>query len=194
MRTFVALPIPDGNARALCDAAREGLRQSQADVKWVDSSHYHITLRFLGEIAEREAASVAAAVRDAAARSRPIEARFTTVGAFPSVRRPGTVWLGVEDAQGRLAALERALSAELERIDIPPEGRSFHPHVTLGRLRRDGRGAEALARRLERYAALPPGPQNGFTARRVTLFRSELTPDGPIYTALAQAELGEEAR
>lgn len=150
------------------------------------SGHYHITLRFLGDIGEAERSGIEGAVRQAAASVAPFRVHFAPPGAFPNVRRPQTLWLGVEDPTGRLTALQGALTEALDRRGIPPDPKPFHPHITLGRVRRNPDTLGDLTRRLQN--SRPEAPQ-GFEAAEITLFKSDLTPAGPVYTPLLTAAL-----
>jgi len=68
----------------------------------------------------------------------------------------------------------------VRKYGITPERRRFAPHVTLGRLiQRAGKTVDFKVRNI-----LLSG-----IADSVTLFQSELTPDGAIHTALAEIPL-----
>jgi 2'-5' RNA ligase len=85
-----------------------------------------------------------------------------------------------------MVAIQKQLEKEFERIGFPPEDRSFHPHLTLGRMR-SNRGKDELVRGMERYREEEFG---SFQVEKVILFKSDLRPTGPIYTALREIKLG----
>jgi 2'-5' RNA ligase len=75
-----------------------------------------------------------------------------------------------------------------------PEKRPFWPHVTVARVRREGRGSNRSA-----AVSRPPGPLpkdllQPFGGVRITLYRSQLQPQGAQYTPLAQLELPDGGR
>jgi RNA 2',3'-cyclic 3'-phosphodiesterase len=185
-RTFVALPIPPDRA------AKLGRLQAQVapdlpGARWVDPAHFHVTLAFLGDVANPDLDRVCRAVAEAAAGFAPLALRLDGLGAFPDPTRPRTVWAGVagDDAEA-LSRLQKAIAASLRRAGYRPEDDRFHPHVTLGRLK-SGRDrppdATPLVARHRGWSA------GAFAAGEVVTFASTLTPDGPEYTPLARAPL-----
>src|SRR5262249_12286465 len=138
----------------------------------------HLTLRFLGEVDETTRAAVEPAARAAAAGVPPVPLHVGGFGGFPPKGRPRVAWVGIEDLSqdGALARLGKALEQAARDSGLPPESRPFTPHVTVARAR-DG----------ARPAPVPPGtpgPLGRFVAAQVTLFRSDLKPGGPTYTAV----------
>jgi 2'-5' RNA ligase len=190
MRTFVALAVKDGPAARELVACRDALAASRADVKWVAANQFHVTLRFLGEVSEADCEAVKAATETAAASlAGPLEVTLRDAGCFTRQGRPSAIWMRMTDSGG-MAALERALSAELERAGFPPERKPFQAHVTLGRAR-SSVGTAALLSAIERWNARGPDVPHRFET--LTLFESRLTPKGPIYTPLLEARLGARA-
>jgi 2'-5' RNA ligase len=123
VRLFVAVEVPEDVRRAV--AAIE--RPDGDDVRWADPASWHVTLRFLGVVEdERPAVAALGAVR----------ARGTTavVGRTPRRLGPTAVVLPVEGLGDLAAAVAAAF------VGLPgEERRRFTGHLTLGRLRRQGR-------------------------------------------------------
>ena len=102
-----------------------------AGARWVDAGNFHLTLRFIGEIAE----DVAADVDEALARIKA--PRFTLQLAGTGVfggNRPRALWVGAERSP-ELVRLHDRIEQALIRAGLEPEGRKYAPHVTLARLR-----------------------------------------------------------
>lgn len=99
--------------------------------KWVDPGNLHLTLRFIGEIAEDQAADVDEGL--AHVRARPFTLQLAGTGVFGG-NRPHALWVGVERDPG-LALLRDKIEQALIRAGLAPEQRKFAPHVTLARLR-----------------------------------------------------------
>ncbi len=184
MRTFIAIDLPDAVRRFLA-ARQDRLRAAGGSVRWVRPERMHLTLAFLGEVPEEMAPEVEAAVREACAGFAPVPIEMGGAGQFPPRGRPRVVWTGLEDPAGRLLALQAALARATEVFAEKPERRRYEPHLTLGRVR-GGRGLRDLSGAVARLAG-ETGPQ--FTAREVVLFKSDLSPQGPTYTALARVAL-----
>jgi RNA 2',3'-cyclic 3'-phosphodiesterase len=98
--------------------------------RWVDPGNLHLTLRFIGEIAEDIAADVDEAL--ARLRARRFALQIAGTGVFGG-DRPRNLWVGVERSP-ELVALRDKIEHALTRTGLPPEPRKFAPHVTLARL------------------------------------------------------------
>jgi RNA 2',3'-cyclic 3'-phosphodiesterase len=102
-----------------------------AGARWLDAGNFHLTLRFIGEIAEDLAADVDAAL--AVLKARRFRLQLAGTGIFGG-NRPHTLWVGVE-RDPDLVRLRDRIEQALIRIGLAPEQRRFAPHVTLARLR-----------------------------------------------------------
>ncbi len=98
--------------------------------KWVDPGNFHLTLRFIGEIAEDTTADVDDAL--SRLRARPFALRLAGAGVFGD--KPRQLWVGAERSP-ELAALRDRIEQALIRAGLPPEPRRFSPHVTLARFK-----------------------------------------------------------
>lgn len=186
MRLFVAIEFPRDVRRELW-ADTAPLREEPFPVRWVGEDRLHLTLKFLGEVEEGRVDDVAGALARAARPSRPFALRVEGVGAFPSLERPRVVWLGVE-APGELASVQTRVEEELAELGFDRERRDFHPHVTLGRVRREARRG-ALAGLEEAAAGIDVSAES--RVEEVTLMRSVLKSGGAEYSAVRSHELGE---
>ncbi|UCC73077.1 MAG: RNA 2',3'-cyclic phosphodiesterase [Gemmatimonadota bacterium] len=184
MRVFVALNLSDAERSRLADAAA-GLRDAGFPVRWVAPENVHLTLKFLGEIPEARVPDVCSAVGEAAADLSSFAMAVGGFGAFPSLRRPQVVWVGVEP-NSTLASLHESLEGQLALLGFPREDRPFRPHLTLGRTRRraapsEFRGLDELVKQTE-Y-------RDTFQIRSVDVMQSRLMPRGPIYSVVHSADL-----
>ncbi|MFH1058775.1 MAG: RNA 2',3'-cyclic phosphodiesterase [Pseudomonadota bacterium] len=183
MRLFVALELPEAVKAAAAGVMAE-LKQSGADLKWVDPANLHLTLKFLGEVDPKRLDDITAALAQALAGQPALILTPAGAGAFPGRGRIQVVWLGLVGQAAALAALAGRVESALTALGFAPEGRAFQAHLTLARARRGrGRGQpaappQALAQALAGLAAWQ-GPR--FAAERVTLMESNLTAAGPIY-------------
>lgn len=142
MRLFVAIPLPQRLRRELVRET-ERLAGELPAARWVPAANLHLTLRFLGEVAEEELDSARSALRRATEGTRAFEVTLAGRGRFPPRGRPRILWVGLE-ASDQLAALAELASRTLEAaLDIEPERRSFHAHVTVARCRSGWRRDDA---------------------------------------------------
>jgi len=185
IRTFIAVESSPEVREAAGRLVQQWERLSR-DVKWVEPENMHLTLKFLGDVDSEQIPSVTEAVRKAAAECRPFELEIRGTGAFPSLRRPNVFWLGVGQGAELLGILAQKVERTLEPLGFRPEDRPFHGHLTLGRVRRGGGQLAALLERLRKEQDFQAG---WIPVRQLTLFSSQLTPQGPIYTPLDHAPL-----
>src|SRR5437588_619730 len=136
-RLFVALNLPPPVREALW-AATTPLRELELPVNWVRGDGIHLTLKFLGEVADEREPEVAGALGRAAAGARALPLVLGGFGAFPDFRRPRVVWAGIAPEPG-LEILQHRVEQEFAPLGFSTEARPFRPHVTLGRARREAR-------------------------------------------------------
>ena len=175
MRLFVALNLPKKERDRIYRATKV-LRGSGLPVRWIDSENYHITLKFLGNVAEDRVIQVEEALTRVATATGKIDLSVEGFGAFPTIRNPNVVWVGVEPTPSlRCQDLEWAL----KDCGFDREGRAFHPHLTLGKVDVSSRAGEF--RGLDEAAA-------GLTykgemkIRKMDLMRSRVVKGGPTYS------------
>lgn len=189
IRTFIAIELPAAVQRGIAEL-QERLKRERPPVRWVAPDKIHVTLAFLGEIpAERVEAACACAAR-AAAGAAPCEIEAVGAGVFPNPHRPRVIWVGIGGEMEALRLLHARLENELAAQGFPKEGRPFSPHLTLGRVR--DRAAPPEVRALGKLVTSLTVPSLGrWRAERVVVIRSDLRPEGPVYTPLRTVVLGE---
>lgn len=189
MRLFVALTLP-AEVTAELEAFQQRLQRSGSHpVKWVAPAAVHLTLQFLGEVPEAQLPAILAALARvrAGAVMRGLPRLFLApVGAFPNLRRPQTLWMGVDGDLDRLAQVHQAVNSALEPLGFAAETRPFRAHLTLGRVRREASPSQRVTLG-NAIAALPPPGRIAWQSAPPTLFQSTLTPDGAMYRELGPA-------
>jgi 2'-5' RNA ligase len=181
MRLFAGVDLP-GEVKDVLSTLVERLRPDAPDAKWVPRDNLHLTMSFLGEVDEARAPEIVDALTEAAANEPgPIDTALEGTGAFPSVRRARVLWVGLEDPDGRLAALARAVAAGLEPLGFPRETRPWTPHLTIARFRAPADATSMAGARVEHMT---------FAVPAITLFRSRLARPSPKYEPLAARPIG----
>jgi len=184
VRLFLAINL-DHQLRQEVHDATAPLREALPAAKWVAAPRLHLTLKFLGEQPEEIAMRIADAMTKVAARHRELAIVLGGVGAFPNLRRPRTVWMGVHP-EPRLELLHHDIEVACEALGHELEGRPFRPHLTLARVRERPNGDEPralsrAARRVDFEGEVP--------VRSIDLMSSELSANGPEYRLIAAAAL-----
>ncbi len=187
LRAFVAVEIPADLLKTLARVQAE-IKGRGVRARWTRAENLHLTLKFLGEIAAGQLDVVTHALRSAAAAHSAFKLTAAGIGVFPGLRRPRVLWAGLSGATDALAQLQRELDDQLEAVGFSREARGFHGHLTLGRFTEEA-GAGGIAAAISAYVSERFG---SFDVQEVVLFQSDLQPKGPVYTALARAQLREQ--
>ena len=174
MRTFVALEIPDWYADEVAEFTRSF--GPTVEGRFTPRENYHVTLAFLGNTPEPAVRQVMDVLDELVRIAAPATLEPDRLGTFG---RPHdcTLWLGFKHTD-ELDDLAHYLRERLSARGIPFDEKRFMPHLTLAR-----------------RVALPAGslPAAGFPGHcrtnTLTLFKSELQPDGPRYSPLYSVQI-----
>jgi 2'-5' RNA ligase len=198
-RVFCAIELPENVREQLTEyisALRRTVPQARASGSRLEN--IHLTLKFLGEIPRTKVESFTLATKRAVEGFDPFTLRVGQAGVFPPHGSPRVLWIGVQDSSGKLAALHARLEGEAAKAGFEKEARSFHPHLTLARLRRlDSRGkklqrnADQLTRSLAAAHKEMRFPLAKFTVSELLVIRSELSSEGSKYSVISRHALGE---
>ncbi len=184
-RTFIAIEIP-ADLRQLIANYVDGLRKQFPNVSasWVRPENLHLTLKFLGDVPVKRISALSKAVERTGEKLGRFEIQLSGCGVFPAHRRPNVLWLGTEDREGCLYDVHTALEDECVKSDFPREARSFHPHLTIARLKKpDGTRELGAAHQLSEFAA------RQFSVKELVVFRSELGRDGATHIVVSRHRL-----
>jgi 2'-5' RNA ligase len=178
IRTFICIDIP-ASIKGRIEALQSGLRRIDAQASWVKAAHIHLTIKFLGDVPPSRIAGISEGTRRAIGSCSPFQVTVGGTGCFPSPRKPAVFWVGLPQIPEALKILHQAIEDELARDGFAREAKTFKPHLTIARLR-NPRNARQLA-----DAHLAQGfEEEDFTAKEVIVMRSQLSPQGSIYTPL----------
>jgi len=185
-RYFIAVALPPVHREML---ARWGAEDAHAGWAWVPAHQLHLTLRFIGEV--EDDAAMERLGDDLAARVAGVVTPFILpvegMGVFPTRSAPKVVWVGVGRGHPRLFQLRQRMDDLLLASGLPVDLRTFHPHVTVARLRAEA--APTTVRHFlqhHRDFVAPP-----FRVTRIGLYASELRPTGAVHTLARDFTLGE---
>ncbi|MCA8948003.1 MAG: RNA 2',3'-cyclic phosphodiesterase [Planctomycetes bacterium] len=161
----------------LARTARASLLKGK--VKWVPAEQLHVTLVFAGDVDDDVVAELRGAVE--AARLEPLSFSLAGLGRFPPRGEPRVLWAGLAGDVDPLLRLQAGLAERAAAAGVELDKRPFAPHVTLGRVK-SSFGAYAVVDEIERLG--PTLRDKPFSATALTLYASELTPAGSVYTPL----------
>ncbi len=185
MRLFVAIDI-DASIRRRLDAYAAAMKPRVPGVRFVAAGNYHVTLKFLGEVANSRLPEIQSAL--AAIRYPSFSLDVRGVGFFPNAHAPRVFWAGIESTE--LAGLARQVQQAFEPLGFAAE-KEFRAHLTLarngsGRPRpvRGEKSPAAFAQLSQLVTAEAPPEFGTMTAREFFLYESRLSPAGAVYTRL----------
>ena len=187
MRVFIAIDIDEKIRAALGDLQQQLQSKvdiKKGDVKWVNPENIHLTLKFLGEIKDEKVVEVCDIVKEVAGRHKSFELNIQTVGHFGG-RSARVLWVGAGEGKDNLLGLQKDLEQQLALAGWPEEKREFSSHLTLCRVRNPRAGVKLTAIS-DDYRDFKLGI---ISADSVSVYQSQLTPKGPIYTLLGNYKL-----
>lgn len=182
-RIFTAIDISD-EARAKTTNYIENLRGAFPKVRvgWEQAEKLHLTLKFFGDIDEKQLENLTEAVENAASRISNFKLQISGTGVFPAVGRARILWLGLKEETGSLKNLYEIFETECEQIGFPKDKRNFNPHLTIARLREPNKAAELIGFHTKsKFVSL------SFDARELIVFQSRLQSSGSEYTKIFSA-------
>jgi len=189
IRAFVAVELPPFLKLAL-QREMDGLRSSLGDsaLRWLRPEAVHLTLRFLGESTSEKLAEVGEIMTQLCGRHPPLTAQVGGLGWFPGGSRPRVIWVGVQESTGGLTAVQTELELRIAKLGYPAEERSFHPHLTLARVRREV-SPSGLRQLSEQLGHTQIGDLGQLDITHLSLMRSQLGAGGASYSRLSWVEL-----
>lgn len=180
VRCFVGLELPPDVVRLLsgaCEALRRDAPTWRGE-KWVADQNLHVTIAFIGSVADEAVSRLAGQIGDAVAGSRAFDLRFTRVRAVPGLHRCRMIWADFDDPDESCARLAERVLAAAEPFGAQRPERVFRAHVTLARARRPRALSAAAVQVADDIAHHMPGSMSVGSA---TLFASTLSSTGPHY-------------
>ncbi len=183
MRLFVGIAVDDQiKSRMLRIGERIDVRDVR--VRWCTAEQLHLTLKFIGEVAEDQGTPICDAVRRVAEKLQPFPMQIANTGCFPGQGPVRIVWVGGSDPSGVLVEAVQGLEASLELLEIAREKRTFSEHFTIGRVKFDG--SHGKLRAAIAASRFEPVCQN---VSEIVLYQSILSGAGVQYSPILRAEL-----
>ncbi|MCM8797431.1 MAG: RNA 2',3'-cyclic phosphodiesterase [Candidatus Omnitrophica bacterium] len=187
MRTFIAIAFPE-TIRDYLKEVLERLKATGADVKWVSPENIHLTLKFLGEVDAEKTEKIALIMETIAKDTPCFRMSLSSLGAFPKIDYPRVIWMGVDKGGKECKEIAMVLEDKIAKLGITRQDRPFSSHITVGRLR-SYTHRERLIQELRNPTIPATGKNPEFSVGQITLFKSTLTPAGPIYEPLKTVNL-----
>jgi len=172
MRAFLGISIPNEFKQKI-SSIQENF--SDFDIKFVEPENLHFNLKFFREISDQEIETLKQKLEEVVKKFEPFDIEIKGLGAFPNKNYIRVVWIGVKEGYNTITSLAESIEDLIESLGFPKE--KFVPHLTLGRVR-TARNKVELRNLIDELENIEIGKMKIDT---IKLFRSKLTPNGPIY-------------
>ena len=187
IRSFLAFDLTDEIKKELGGLITL-LAPKAKGIKWVEPSLMHCTMKFFGDVEEDLLlGDLSRTIEDTVRHQSPINLKGVGVGVFPNWRYPRVIWAGLTGEVEAAIALHERLETVFEPFGLERDDRAFRLHLTLGRTKSALKNSGPLVSLVEKLVDREFGE---FTIDHLTLYKSVLTREGPIYTSLKTFPLG----
>ncbi|MBI5932053.1 MAG: RNA 2',3'-cyclic phosphodiesterase [Chloroflexi bacterium] len=188
-RLFIAIELPHSLHPTL-QSTLKALQQAVPvnTVKWVQPDNMHLTLKFLGDVPTHQISVLESGLQNAIEGHAPFSLEVANLGCFPNFSRPNVIWIGLNSSSHSLRRLRDSVEHYIAPLGYPTEDRAFSPHLTLGRVKRD-LAKPIIGKIGEAAQSVHVGKLGDWPCESIRLMRSDLRPEGPLYTCIAEKRL-----
>lgn len=176
IRCFIAADLPDA-VRTELAALIASLKKHGTGFKWVASQNLHLTLRFLGYLNEQKVGEVVALLKALCSSAAPFQMSLAGLGAFPDLKHPHVVWVGVQKGREAIESLAAKLEACLLERGFDQAENPFSARLTLGRIKAAKNSKEFI----EELSGVSYVSSHENLLEHLAFYRSILTAEGPRY-------------
>ena len=187
IRTFLAIELtPESRKKAtgIMDDLKTGARFAGSFPSWVADDNLHVTLFFLGKVSQEQVDHIGR-VMTSLPKPQPFDIRMKNLGVFPNAKNPSVLWLGIDEGKKTIIKLQKAIVEKLIPLGFVTEGRPYHPHVTLARIK-SRKNIKPLMDLIHSHKNADIGSMK---AEKFVLMKSDLKPEGPVYSVLKEFNL-----
>ena len=182
MRAFLAVDLDESLKDRVLEV-QEKLKEADAIVKFVEKENLHFTCKFFGEIPEKKADKIIEVIEENIKKFKPFKIEIKGSGVFPHFGYIRVIWLGLENPE-YFEKMLKDFDEEFKKLGFKKE-RSYTPHLTIGRVK-GSKNKEMLVSKIKEEESIEIGPME---ISKISLKKSELTPEGPIYTNVKEFKL-----
>ncbi len=181
MRTFLAVDLEE-DVMDRINLLIQRYKSIDRNIKWVRPENIHITLFFFGEVDEYVLNRLEVLIKKSLESIYTFRVNVKGISAFPSLKKPRVIWIGVENKSHELITIFNAIQKVIkeENLDVNRETRDYTPHITLGRVK--GYPNPKLIGEMKRDGEEIFG---SFQVKDIVLYKSTLTRGGPLYEKLS---------
>ena len=175
-RVFIGIPIGH-KVKSILSIVKSAVNCNPNDIKWIPVENIHLTLSFLGNIANKDLPSLIQSVEKKIT-SNNFHFTITGTGVFPSTKLPKVLWLGISNGIDELTALQFQVGKSMRKFKENYQKITFTPHITIARIRRLHAKIDVLPFLNSVYSPIE------LNVNSVCLYESQLFSEGTQYTVL----------
>lgn len=176
-RIFIAVDVEEELKRYLENLIGEIDSLNIPNIRLVKPKNIHITLKFLGEVEDDRVKEIIEALTGIDKRFQMNVSKILNVGAFPNIKKPHVLWLGIDDGKEQFSKMADFIDNSLSIYGFAKNNRPFSPHLTLGRFKKPISNLRSYVEKLNI-------PDIEFGINRITIYESKLFQTGPVYTEI----------
>ncbi len=185
MRVFIGIKLDD-RVHEEIEKFLAPFKKISSPVRWVNPENVHVTLKFIGEVAEEKYAKIEKYLGEAEFDTGPFDLRLAGCGKFGRRETLDIFWIGITPCDS-LTRVFKKIEDSLAKLGIEKENRPFTPHITVGRNKKNFNFKSFLQLVEEnRDRSI-----SEFNVDRFQVFKSQLRPEGPVYTILKEIPLAQ---
>lgn len=182
VRSFLAIELAEDLIPKILDVQKE-FKKTNTNIKYVSSQNMHFTLKFFGNIDLDMIEDIGRAVERTINNYSSFDLNIKNCGCFPNKNVIKVLWLGLEDGSP-IKDLQKDLDNEFKKLGFKKE-RNFISHLTIGRVK-SPKNKKEIRETIEKLENIEIGQMK---VSRISLKKSTLTPQGPIYEDIKVFEL-----
>ena len=186
LRCFISLELPEELKKNIYGYI-EKLKAAGADVKWIPPENLHLTLKFLGDTTEELLKSINERLISLSKSHDRFSLQISGAGAFPNIKYPRVVWLGVHDSE-EIIKLQHDIDESMAGLGFKRDEKQFTPHLTVGRMK----SLKNMGLLIKELATLKETDFGKIEVINIALMKSELKPGGAEHFKLNEISIGKE--
>ncbi|MCX7821790.1 MAG: RNA 2',3'-cyclic phosphodiesterase [Brevinematales bacterium] len=174
MRIFIGVNLPEELKDIVYQTIKFFKEKYNNAINYVPKENLHITLKFIGEINEKDFMSIKNSLEKV--KFSPFKAELKGLGCFPDIFNERVLWIGVKDEDECFTKLYHNIISFLPE-KFKKDDKTFSPHLTLARLKE---------KPLKSFISLIDKEKDfgDFTVSSFQLYESKLEREGARYTVL----------
>jgi len=190
LRTFIAIDFTEAVISKIGKIIEYFKTQTPSDaLKWISTENLHLTIKFLGEIREDRLNQVKTILSDVITGQPAFSIGIEGLGMYPNKHHPRVIWLGITN-NDTLTDIHAILDRAFTAVGVNPDKREYTPHATIARVNRHI-NPETVKEIGESLSQFKVDSLGHIKVEEIILYKSELTPNGAIYSPLTSIALNE---